>query len=86
MSSTNVALVVQNSQEPNLSPKSVSIHQVRRMCRRHGLRLVKDRNGASGPGGQPLYELQATVRVAGEFTPLMLTDIVAIIARMEGVR
>jgi hypothetical protein len=48
--------------------------------------LVKDRTGASGPNGQAIYELQATVKVAGEFTPLMLTDIVAIIARMEGGR
>jgi hypothetical protein len=64
----------------------MSIHQVRRMCRRHGLRLVKGRTGASGPNGQALYELQATIKVAGEFTPLVLTDVVAIIARMEGVR
>ena len=56
------------------------------MCRRHGLRLVKGRTGASGPNGQALYELQATIKVAGEFTPLVLTDVVAIIARMEGVR
>jgi len=57
------------------------------MCRRHGLRLVKDRTaGASGPNGQALYELQATIKVAGEFTPLVLSDVVAIIARMEGIR
>jgi len=60
------------------------LHGSQRMCRKHGLRLVKDRTGTGN--GPATYELHATIRVAGEFTRLMLTDVVAIIGRMEGQR
>ncbi len=61
------------------------IGKVRRIARRHGLRLVKCRDKRFRFGG-PGYQLQACVPVAGKEFDLELKDALAICVRLDGER
>jgi len=70
---------VVNPEERKLAGK------VRRIAKRHGLRLVKCRDKRFRFGG-PGYQLQSCAVVAGEEFDLALKDALAICERLEGGR
>jgi hypothetical protein len=62
------------------------ISKLRRIAKRHGLRLVRDRSHYSGDCGDRMYQLQANVVVAGKDFELTLQNVLAICNQLEGVR
>jgi len=66
------------------------------MCKRHNLRLVKDRSKAGiesaiaerhgVPGWLKMYQLQSSTVVAGANFQLTLQDVIAICERLDGGR
>ena len=69
-----------------VNPEPISKSRIRRMCKRHGLRLVRDRSYYVGDCGDRMYQLQATVVVAGKDFELTLQDVLAICNQLDGGR
>jgi len=62
------------------------VGKLRRIAKRHGLRLVRDRSHYSGDCGDRRYQLQANVVVAGKDFELTLQDVLAICNQLDGGR
>jgi hypothetical protein len=62
------------------------ISKVRRVARRHGLRLVKCRNKRINRVEGPRYQLQAYTAIAGKEFDITLRDALDICDRLDGAR